>query len=54
MIFLKWKDVWDSETTFEKTVRWYKHFYKNKESFSLIDLQNYIDDAKAKKLCWSQ
>ncbi|KFN39357.1 MAG: CDP-glucose 4,6-dehydratase [Sulfuricurvum sp. MLSB] len=52
-ILLKWKDVWDSETTFEKTVLWYKNFYEHGKLLSHMDLQNYINDAKAKKLFWS-
>ena len=53
-ILLKWKDVWDSETTFEKTVKWYKSYYENnKEILTQNDLESYIADAKAKKLEWA-
>ena len=53
-ILLKWKDVWDSETTFEKTVKWYKAYYENnKEVLTQNDLESYIADAKAKKLEWA-
>src|SRR5574344_2518787 len=45
---LKWKDVWDSETTFEKTVNWYKNFYENNKILTSEDLMNYILDAKEK------
>ncbi|PRN00938.1 CDP-glucose 4,6-dehydratase [Arcobacter cryaerophilus gv. pseudocryaerophilus] len=51
---LKWKDVWNSETTFEKTVNWYKSFYeKNENILTSSDLENYILDAKAKKIEWA-
>lgn len=51
---LKWKDVWDSETTFMKTVKWYKSFYeKNENILTSSDLENYILDAKAKKIEWA-
>ena len=33
---LKWQSVWDSQTTFKKTVNWYKAFYENqKNNFSI-------------------
>ncbi len=52
-IKLHWKSVWESETTFEKTVTWYKHFYENGEILTSKDLDSYIADAKAKQLEWS-
>lgn len=52
-ILLKWKDVWESETTFEKTVLWYKNYYENGAIETLNDLNQYIADAKKKKLPWS-
>src|SRR5574344_1701179 len=43
---LKWKDVWDSETTFEKTVKWYKSYYEeNKTILTSSDLQSDITAA---------
>lgn len=50
---LKWKDVWNSETTFEKTVTWYKAFYENQKVLTQQDLETYIHDAKAKGLAWA-
>ncbi len=50
---LKWKDVWDSETTFLKTVKWYKSYYEeNKNILTQSDLESYICDAKAKRIEW--
>jgi CDP-glucose 4,6-dehydratase len=54
-ILLKWKDVWDSDTTFEKTVKWYKSFYEeNAKTLTKDDLENYINDAKSKNIEWSK
>lgn len=53
-IRLKWKDVWDSETTFEKTVRWYRDFYESSTVATAQNLDDYITDAKAKKLAWTR
>lgn len=53
-IRLKWKDVWESETTFEKTVLWYKNFYENGKVDTLQDLNQYIADAQKKNLEWSR
>lgn len=50
---LQWKEVWDSQTTFEKTVTWYKIFYEKNELLTLEDLQCYITDAKGKGLSWA-
>lgn len=52
-IRLKWKDVWESETTFEKTVLWYKNFYENNTINTINDLKQYIDDAKTKRIEWA-
>ncbi|MDQ7047724.1 MAG: CDP-glucose 4,6-dehydratase [Sulfurovum sp.] len=54
-ILLKWKDVWKSETTFEKTVNWYKAYYEDKkEILTSQDLECYIVDAKKKGLEWTK
>ncbi len=54
-ILLKWKDVWDSDKTFEKTVKWYKSYYKNdKLILTNDDLSSYIQDAKAKNIEWAR
>ncbi len=54
-ILLKWKDVWDSETTFEKTVKWYKSYYENDKVFlTHEDLASYLADAKEKNIEWSK
>ena len=50
---LKWKNIWDSYTAFEKTVKWYKSFYENKKIYTKEDLENYIFDAKLKKVEWA-
>jgi CDP-glucose 4,6-dehydratase len=53
-IQLKWKDVWDSETTFEKTVKWYKAYYEGyKMVLTQNDLESYISDAKVKNIEWA-
>ncbi|MCW8839086.1 MAG: CDP-glucose 4,6-dehydratase [Thiovulaceae bacterium] len=52
-IVLKWKDVWDSKTTFEKTVKWYKAYYEDVNVLTKEDLQSYVADAKNKKLEWT-
>ena len=53
-IRLKWKDVWDSEMTFEKTVLWYKNFYENGNVGTMDDLNHYVMDAKKKNLEWTK
>lgn len=53
-ILLKWQDVWDSQTTFEKSVKWYKAYYENNQILTSDDLQSYIADARAKNIEWSR
>ncbi|MBU0631303.1 CDP-glucose 4,6-dehydratase [bacterium] len=53
-ILLKWKDVWDSDTTFEKTVKWYKSFYEeDTKILTEDDLKSYVADAKTKQIEWA-
>ena len=52
-ILLNWKSVWNSDTTFEKTVTWYKEFYQNKHILTLENLQSYIKDATDKQIAWT-
>lgn len=52
-ILLNWKNVWDSNTVFEKTVRWYKAYYEENRSLTIEDLENYVKDAKSKNLEWT-
>ena len=53
-ILLKWKDVWDSSITFEKTVKWYKSYYEeDKNILTKNDLESYITSAKVKKIEWA-
>lgn len=50
---LKWKSVWDIQTTFKKTAQWYKDYYLSNQINTKNDLIEYIDEAKAKKICWT-
>ena len=52
-IKLKWKDVWDSQKTFEVTTKWYKSFYEKNIILTLKDLEDYIKDAKSKHIEWT-
>lgn len=53
-IELKWKDVWNSDITFEKTVKWYKSFYEeNAKILTQKDLEDYISDAKKRGIEWA-
>lgn len=53
-IMLKWKDVWDSETTFLKTVKWYKSYYEEGKILTQTDLNDYVNDANSKGLIWTK
>ena len=51
---LKWKNVWESNTTFKKTVNWYKSYYEENNILTFDDLESYIFDAKRKNIEWTQ
>lgn len=53
-IMLKWNTVWNSETTIEKTVKWYKSFYDKKTVLTNNHLKAYIKDAGKKGLIWTK
>ncbi len=53
-ILLEWKSIWNSDTTFEKTVNWYKNFYTKDRLLTQEDLNSYIKDASSKHLAWTQ
>lgn len=50
---LKWKSVWNFETTIEKTTLWYKNFYSSHTVSTERDLKQYWDDAAKKGLAWT-
>jgi len=53
-IELEWKDVWNSDITFEKTVNWYKSYYEeNAKVLTQNDLEDYISDAKKRGIQWA-
>lgn len=52
-IKLNWKDVWNSEITFKKTVQWYKSFYTEDSILTPIDFKEYIQDARSQKIEWT-
>lgn len=51
-IKLGWKPIWNSGTTFEKTVCWYKEYYENNKVLTEFDLHAYLQDAMKIKPSW--
>ena len=51
---LKWFPVWSSEEAVEKTAFWYRDFYEGDNVLSLDHINNYISDAKAKRIQWTE
>lgn len=48
---LQWKNIWDNNETFKKTVNWYKNYYQG-TILSEKNLDNYINDAKKASAKW--
>lgn len=53
-ILLQWREVWDTDTAFEKTVHWYKRYYEEMDVVTEKDWISYIHDAKVKNLEWTK
>lgn len=51
---LGWKTLWDAGSAIEKTIAWYREFYRNGAVFSEQNLSSYIDDAAKKGVLWAQ
>jgi CDP-glucose 4,6-dehydratase len=49
---LKWRNVWNIEEAVKRTVMWYKRYYEDNIVSSVDDLEEYIEDAKMKKMGW--
>lgn len=52
MTALKWKPIWNIDKALQITIDWYKNFYENKKIITLINFENYIEDAKKNKAAW--
>jgi CDP-glucose 4,6-dehydratase len=50
---LKWRPVWAFDETLEKTIGWYRAYYENHQVRTQEHLQDYIRDAREKKLIWT-
>lgn len=51
---LDWQPVWESERCFEKTIGWYNQHHTKQMIQTENDLNNYIQDARKKALCWTK
>ena len=52
---LGWEGVWNSDVTFEKTVKWYRNYYEHGRLASTEDdVRSYVSDAREKGLPWTR
>lgn len=51
---LNWREVWNTHSTFEKTVNWYKSFYEERKVLTESHLKHYVQSAKSKGLSWTK
>jgi CDP-glucose 4,6-dehydratase len=51
--FLNWKGVWDTRTTFQKTVEWYRAYYEKKLVLTSFQMEEYVEAAAKDGLCWA-
>jgi len=47
-VLLGWRPIWDSDTTFEMTIEWYREFYKCKKIITIEQLEIYIANIKVR------
>ena len=50
---MKWKPVWDIDTTIKKTMLWYKAYYTKNEIQTINNIVDYAGDAQKLKLIWA-
>ncbi|HMH23175.1 MAG TPA: CDP-glucose 4,6-dehydratase [Puia sp.] len=50
---LSWSPVWNVQQAIAATASWYRRFYDHRQVSSLQDLQQYVQDAKAKQQSWA-
>lgn len=55
---LKWKAIWDFETTVRETALWYKNYYEDRSStkisnFSISQIQTYLKSAQQQGQLWA-
>ena len=50
---LKWKNVWGLKTALEKTIDWYKSFYKNGNVLTEPEIKDYTAEAEKQGLVWT-
>jgi CDP-glucose 4,6-dehydratase len=50
---LGWHPVWDAETTLHSTIQWYREYYEHGQLRSRMDLQTYVDAARAAGMKWT-
>lgn len=53
-VMLGWEPVWDTRRTIERTAGWYQAYHHAGEVRSLEDLDGYVEEARARKLVWTQ
>jgi CDP-glucose 4,6-dehydratase len=50
---LDWHPLWDAAQALEKTAAWYKNYYLQNSVRSLQNLEEYIQAARKKGICWA-
>lgn len=50
---LNWLPLWDAAQALEKTAAWYKNYYLQNSVCSLQNLEEYIQLAREKGICWA-
>lgn len=53
-LHLGWHPVWDTRKAVEKTAAWYRAYYERGEVTSAEQIRAYVEDARGKKLTWTQ
>jgi CDP-glucose 4,6-dehydratase len=49
---LGYKNIWNFENTIQHTMNWYRAYYENREIISLLQLDQYLENAKAQEVSW--
>lgn len=49
---LDWHNVWSSDESLKQTINWYRRYHESGKADSEIQLNNFVTDAKKRKLSW--
>jgi CDP-glucose 4,6-dehydratase len=51
---LKWKNIWDHNDAFARTIEWYRSYYEDEKILTELDLEAFIQKARLLEADWAK